>query len=81
MLHVEHALMIRVFLDHTFVEAYFQGGRVAATVPLAMDNTTSLALRVDGNVAVQVMANVTVYPMRSIWTTPEAVRAAPRVYM
>ena len=73
----ETTIELRVYSDWTFVEAYFQKGRVAMTAVagLEADDTVLLTSTVDTTVA-----NVNVYPVKQIWTTPEAVRNAPRVY-
>lgn len=72
----ERQVEIRVFSDVTFVEAYFQAGRVAMTITNNMGASTDMAL----TSTVATTADVSVYPMKGIWTTPEAVRKAPRVY-
>ena len=75
---------LRVFCDWTLVEVYFQGGRVAMTTALRLNESTTLSLlRRDGlGVASGApgVSSATLWPMKPIMTTPEAVRAAPRVY-
>ena len=75
---------LRVFCDWTLVEVYFQRGRVAMTTALLLNESTTLSLlRSDGlGVASGApdVSNATLWPMKPIMTTPEAVRAAPRVY-
>merc|ERR1712086_1043336 len=73
----EHAIEIRAFMDWTFTEVYFQKGRVAMTVVNSLDGGTGLSLTATTDMtAVSVFA----YPIEGIWTTPDAVRKAPRVY-
>lgn len=70
---------LRLYYDATFLEAYFENGRVAITAPVdLMSDEPQLALT---STAPSLMVKKTqVYKMKSIWTTPEAVRQAPRVY-
>ena len=75
----ERTLSLRVFSDATFMEAYFQDGRVAITETLPVRAHESTAVAIGSNTA-SVVQSVALYPMRSIWTTPDAVRKAPRVY-
>lgn len=76
LLPTERTVEIRAFLDHTFVEVFFQSGRTAMTAVVALDDEADVALQTTG----PVKASATAYPIRSIWTTPENVRNAPRVY-
>ena len=76
LLPAETTFEIRLYADATFVEAYFQHGRAAMTVVSAMSADTELAIVAPPAAAVQ----ATAWPVKGIWTTPEAVRAAPRVY-
>lgn len=76
----EKTVEVRVFLDNTFVEVFFQGGRVAMTVSMAftaVNEDTKLALMSTTGLIVQ---SAVVYPMLSIWVTPDVVRQAHRVY-
>ena len=68
---------LRIFMDWTFIEAYFQRGRAAITRSAALDENTTVALSSDANVTV---TSARVYPMASIWASEAEVRAAPRVY-
>jgi sucrose-6-phosphate hydrolase SacC (GH32 family) len=72
----EKSLEIRVFSDWTFLEAFFQQGRVAMVVNNAMSDNTDYSL----TASVPMTADATVYPMKSIWVEPEEVRKQPRVY-
>jgi len=73
----ETTVEIRMFLDVTFAEIFFQQGRVAMTnnIDLLLDNTD---LRAYSNGTIS--ASTTSYPIGDIWVTPAEVRAAPRVY-
>jgi sucrose-6-phosphate hydrolase SacC (GH32 family) len=72
----ETTFEIRIYSDATFLEAYFQRGRSAMTVTSGMGNTTQLSIIADPDMKVDAQA----WPIKGIWTTPEAVRAQPRVY-
>ena len=76
MLASETTFEIRVFSDATFLEAFFQQGRSAMTVTSGMSASTELS--VSSSVKTDVKA--TAWPIKGLWRTPEAVRAAPRVY-
>ena len=90
LLSSEKTVDLRVFADHSFLEAFFQRGRVAMTVPAILpddmahhqylSDTTDMglisAVAEDGVVG----ANVSIYPMKGIWASMEEVRDAPRVY-
>merc|ERR1711972_1061848 len=77
LLPTEKTLEIRVFSDWTFIEAYFQKGRVAMTAVNSFKSATGFSLSSSAAVTVE---SATVYPMKGIWTTPDQVRNAPRVY-
>ena len=76
----EVSVELRIFLDWTMVEVYFQQGRVAMTAALAMDDSTAVALTSADPPAALATADVEVYPMKSIWTTADAVRKQKRVF-
>ena len=44
MLPGETTIDVRVYLDHTFLEAFFQGGRLAITEAVALHDASALAL-------------------------------------
>jgi sucrose-6-phosphate hydrolase SacC (GH32 family) len=73
----EKTLEIRIFSDWTFVEAFFQKGRVAMTAVVGLNDKSGLALT---STTATSAASVEVFPMKGIWTTPDEVRKAPRVY-
>jgi beta-fructofuranosidase len=73
----ETTVEVRVFADATFVEAYFQKGRVAMTVSAKLDANSQIAVESTAPVTV---SDSRVYPMRSIWVSPQEVRSAPRVF-
>lgn len=74
----ETTLDLRVFTDATFLEAYFQSGRVAMTVKC--DSVVA------GNIAVFALgdplrlASLAAFPLKSIWVDSDVVREAPRLY-
>ncbi|KAL1518961.1 hypothetical protein AB1Y20_003231 [Prymnesium parvum] len=72
----ETSLEVRIFADWTIMETYFQQGRVAITSPAALDDDAHILLSSSARVSV----DSSLYSVKSIWTTPDAVRAAPRVY-
>jgi len=73
----EKTVEIRAFSDWTFLEVYFQKGRVAMTVVSALTSDASVAVTSTVTITAP---SVAVYPMKAIWTTADAVRKAPRVY-
>ena len=84
-LSTETSVELRVFYDATFAEAFFQQGRVAMT--FFFQNATGGKIAIaDGDdlsfssTAPTYDATVDAYPISQIWTTPDAVRAAPRKY-
>ena len=89
LLRSERLLELRIFCDWTFVEVYFQKGRVVMTTPLPLGAGTALSLwrsggegrgEEDGVYDAPDVATAMLWPMKPIMTTPEAVRAAPRVH-
>ena len=68
------------------VEAFFQRGRVAMTVPsLLPDDMARHQYLGDGAdmgvvSTVDIVADVSVFPIKGIWASPEAVRDAKRVF-
>ena len=69
---------MRVFADTTFLEVFFQQGRVAMTVGNVMENQVDYVLTAE-DVDV-VVKEATVWPIGSPWVTEEEVRNSPRVY-
>jgi sucrose-6-phosphate hydrolase SacC (GH32 family) len=72
----EKTVELRLFSDWTMVEAYFQRGRVAITQSVALGDDSALEL----SATAPMEADAAVYPMKSIWVTPDDVLKAPRVY-
>jgi len=73
----ESQLELRLFFDWTFVEAYFQRGRVAITKTAAIGASDDVWLH---GPSATVRADATAYPIKSIWVDAGTVRSAPRVY-
>eukprot|EP00041_Stephanoeca_diplocostata_P021593 m.504556 g.504556 ORF g.504556 m.504556 type:complete len:649 (+) comp21862_c0_seq7:117-2063(+) len=73
----EKTFEIRLFADNTFIEAYFQQGRVAMVVPAGLPDATEVTVSASATVN---LASAVGYPMNSIWVSPDDVRKAPRVY-
>jgi len=75
----ETTLQLRVFTDHTLTEVFFQRGRVAITLgSTRLRGVDRLAMYAAG--ATIELERALVFPLRPIWTEPEAVAAAPRVF-
>ncbi|KAJ8612523.1 hypothetical protein CTAYLR_003732 [Chrysophaeum taylorii] len=86
----ETSVDLRIFVDATFVEAYFQNGRVAITrscsdPPVSRDADISVAATpvatTDARSPTSVrLRTLHAYSLNSIWVDADTVRAAPRVY-
>mmetsp|Transcript_10679 Transcript_10679/g.32897 ORF Transcript_10679/g.32897 Transcript_10679/m.32897 type:complete len:459 (+) Transcript_10679:880-2256(+) len=74
----EKNVSLRVFADVTFIEAYFHGGRVAITQIYPFSSMTQLSIFTSS--APVHVSQMSIYPMRSIWTTSDEVRRQPRIY-
>lgn len=78
LLPTESTVEIRLFVDWTFVEAYFARGRVSITeVPPAPFGSES-TLFITSTAAVEV--EVEAYVLDTIWVEPEVVRDSKRAY-
>lgn len=75
LLSTDATLDLRIYVDNTFAEAYWMGGRVAMTVKTG--STTEAGVSVSASTPVMLM-DTTVWDVNSIWVTPEEVRATPR---
>lgn len=62
-------LSLRIFLDGTVAEAYWQGGRVAMTIPSSAVDSVSIST--DAGAAQ--LINATSWSMGSVYTTVEDV--------
>ena len=85
LLTTEKTVELRLYSDWGMVEAFFQKGRVAMTVMSTMPQYQGNGLDDSADVALTsttdiTMATLDVYQMKGIWSTPEQIRAAPRVY-
>jgi len=67
-----------MFVDVTFVEVFLARGRVAFTASLAVGSAADVSLTATADLTVE---RVVVYPLRSPWVTPEAVRNQKRVFV
>ena len=76
----EKRVELRVFSDHSFVEVFFQRGRVAMTVPSILGQYLSDTADMGVVATVSMVADVEVFPMEEIWVTPQEVRDAKRVF-
>ena len=84
----ESTIALRVFVDQTFAEAYFQNGRSVLTVSVAPSTDpaalASVALAVTpeeggGGGGVVVAESARVWSVKGIWASAEQVRATPRL--
>lgn len=75
LLDSDESLDMRLYVDNTFTEVYFQGGRVAMTVntPASDDAEVELSSSAQG------IASATAWSVSSIWVTPEEVMQTPRL--
>ena len=73
----EASIELRIFVDQTFHEAYWQNGRVAMTVnnPQQGDQLVEndVAFRSDGNDELLEVEYVNIYQVDDIWTTTEEI--------
>merc|ERR1711871_976214 len=67
---------MRLFVDNTFTEAYWMGGRVAMTTTTKA--TKAAGMSVSADKAGITLAHATAWKVGSIWVTPEDVLATPR---
>ena len=72
LLNDESLLELRLLLDHTVTEAYWQGGRVAMTVSSPLTNSTSIALSTDTPKSQLHIESITAWRMGSAWTPHSA---------
>ena len=72
----ERFVSLRLFVDQTFAEAYWQRGRVVQTVSVPGSQVASAALAADANVTA---ASIDAWAVNPIWATPAEIIATPRV--
>ncbi|CAJ1346113.1 unnamed protein product, partial [Effrenium voratum] len=77
LLRGEQSLEIRIFADATFLEVFFQQGRLAMTVDAAPLQAADLVVKSTAEVTV---TNATVFPMKSIWVSEDFLRRQQRIY-
>merc|ERR1712151_1401773 len=67
LLESDESIDVRLYVDNTFTEVYFQGGRVAMTVntPASDDADVTISSSVAG------AAKAEAWSVNSIWVTPE----------
>jgi sucrose-6-phosphate hydrolase SacC (GH32 family) len=68
----EEVLELRLFLDHTITEAYWQGGRVAMTASSPLTASTSITLSTDTPGAELQVQNISAWEMGSAWISEQA---------
>lgn len=74
----EKSIEVRMYTDATFVETFFQQGRVAITSTATVSNTSDVTIvNNDGSVVVD---SIDAYPIESIWVSEKNVRDSPRVF-
>lgn len=76
LLDSDETIDVHIYVDNTFAEVYFQGGRVAMTVntPASDDADIMVSSSVSG-----VTANATSWSVSSIWVSPKEVLSTPRL--
>lgn len=67
---------MRLFVDNTFTEAYWMGGRVAMTTTTRASKAAGMSVSADK--AGITLAHAKAWKVGSIWVTPEDVIATPR---
>eukprot|EP00912_Choanoflagellata_sp_UC4_P000980 UC4_evm2s607 len=75
----DQVVELRLLLDHTVVEAYWQSGRVVMTVPVLLTHSTSLTLSCDTAQSHIFVENVTAWKMGSAWVSKEEILASRTV--
>jgi len=68
---------MRLFVDNTFTEAYWMGGRVAMTIVTAATEDADVTVGTDQTGVT--LASATVWKVGSIWVSPEEVKKTPRM--
>ena len=71
----DKTLTLRVYVDNTFSEAFWMGGRVAMTVSTAGTPEASMAVTAS---AAATLVSAKAFAVKPIWITEAEVRAAPR---
>jgi len=71
----DRTIDMRLFVDNTFTEAYWMGGRVAMTTTTPVTTAADMRVSADKD---GVTASATAWKVGSIWVTPENVVATPR---
>ena len=66
LLPTDKVLELRLLVDHAIVEAYWQGGRVAMTVPAPLTESTRIALTTD-TAGASLAVDVDVWYVESAW--------------
>ena len=74
----ETSIAIRVFVDQTFAEAYFQNGRSVLTVSVEPSVVASVALAVTAGSNSVVAESARAWSVKGIWASAEQVKATPR---
>jgi len=77
LLDSDETIDMRLYVDNTFTEVYFQGGRVAMTVNTRANHGDG-DVSVSSSVALQTVEAVA-WSVSSIWVTPEQVMQTPRL--
>ena len=68
-------IKIRVYVDNTFSECYWQHGRVAMTITTPATPQAAMAVTATGAVSLQ---SAEAYAVNSIWVAPKDVTDTPR---
>jgi sucrose-6-phosphate hydrolase SacC (GH32 family) len=78
LLDSDKTIDVHLYVDNTFAEAYFQGGRVAMTVNTPAPDDGEADIVVSSSLP-GVVAKVTAWSVDSIWVSPEEVLQTPRL--
>ena len=78
LLPTDSTLELRLFVDQTLAESYYQGGRVAYTSAVESIDLTAAAV-VSSNTSVFVL-NATAWEMKDHWISEEELLATPRMH-
>ena len=71
----DKTITLRVYVDNTFSEAYWMGGRVAMTINTGGTPEASMAVTAS---AAATLVSAKAFAVKPIWITEAEVRAAPR---
>merc|ERR1711907_843698 len=74
----DDTLDVQLYVDNTFTEAFWMGGRVAMTSVTKQSSALEADVTVSANVSGVKLVSAKVWEVESIWVTPEQVKNMPR---